>query len=1142
MGSMRIGSSAGIQGAAAIAVLLFIAALAAPTAFAAEGERKLDPRLSLIGACKEETLDPVEDPGCPTTPPVGNHPPSPFSDPRAVATDSYGNIYVSSFGSNSSGSQGRIDIFDPDGVFISELKVTGPTSLAIDSDGNLYVVAQIGGEKPILRFAPDASYDPGAGDIKYSSPPASLVLAGPGCTAFECAFRGSSSYTALAINPEDDHLFANFGGAGIAEFNSAEEGNEEVRTTPSESWPGGAGLAVDDARDRLYASVKEERIDIFDLTSIEGSPPNDKYQKIGTIDGSETPAGDFGTQLSVAVDEGTGHVFVFESENTHLYEFDEKHKFLREVDFDFQKVEAGQIAVDNGPFSPNGALSKKGRYLYVPSHRTGVGHSFAFFESKGAPPVVKSAEAANISEDEAELRAQVNPGNLDTAYAFEIKPEGSATWILAGKGTLPADNLDTEASAVAAGLESGTRYLFRIVATNEEGFDEMQGSFATYPSVVAEPVPCANALVRTGPSALLPDCRAYELVTPPDTNGRVPFGTGILGHIFTNRQVSPAGDKVPFAVEGGSIPGLGGTGSSNDKGDPYLSSRTPSGWATTYIGPTGAEATTILAGTASPDQGHSFWTAEGGGSAVLGGSTSYVRYPDGHSEVLGNGSIGTDREAFGLLISEGGGHIIFATGAGASPDTAVQLEPEAAPPTMVEVENEKGEMEVVEKGTRAIYDRTADGILHVVSLKPGDLPFDAGEHANFQGASLDGEGVAFEVGSTLYLRYDNVETYVIGTGVDFAGAAEGGGRVFYMEGGDLQAFDVTEGVIEFTDAGDAVPVQVSLDGTAAYFVSQTAIAGSGPNPEGDEPQAGEQNLYLSEEGEISFVATVTDRDVEGKAEVDGLGLWMTAISPPSPGRLGIVPARTTPDGKVLLFKSRAALGDYDPEGKAQIYRFDSVGGELQCLSCNPTGAAATSDADLQSEQHEGLALALFYPWAWLENLRADGRRAFFETKEPLVVRDVDGLRDVYEWEDQGVGSCTAPGGCTYLISSPQSLRAEYLWAVSESGDDVFFLSSELLVGRDADETPSIYDARVGGGFAEPVDEECKGEGCRPQIMPAPLLPGAEPHGAGVNGNVNPVRRCGKGKRKVKRAGKVRCVKKKKAGKRRAGNKQRGGRR
>jgi len=238
---------------------------------------------------------------------------------------------------------------------------------------------------------------------------------------------------------------------------------------------------------------------------------------------------------------------------------------------------------------------------------------------------------------------------------------------------------------------------------------------------------------------------------------------------------------------------------------------------------------------------------------------------------------------------------------------------------------------------------------------------------------------------------------------------------------------------------------------------------------------------------VAFVATVTEEDVDGDGSTqDGLGLWVIGNNS-GVAELGLVPARSTPDGGVLLFKSRAQLTEYDNGGHAEIYRFDAAAGELQCLSCNPAGAAATADADLQVQYAAGTggrAKTIFNNVAWLENLRADGRRAFFETREALVATDTDGFNDVYEWEDKGVGSCGKPGGCLYLISSGQSGRDEFLWAVSSSGDDVFFFSQDLLAGGDNDETASIYDARVNGGFPLPAapSGECLGEACQPSAV------------------------------------------------------------
>ena len=232
-------------------------------------------------------------------------------------------------------------------------------------------------------------------------------------------------------------------------------------------------------------------------------------------------------------------------------------------------------------------------------------------------------------------------------------------------------------------------------------------------------------------------------------------------------------------------------------------------------------------------------------------------------------------------------------------------------------------------------------------------------------------------------------------------------------------------------------------------------------------------------------------------------------------------SRTTPDGSVLLFESRADLAGFDSDGKAQIYRFDAPNPSLECLSCNPTGASPVSDASLQTLAGNSSDFKPTGRFAFVSNLATDGRRAFFQTPDALVLTDTDGFQDVYEWEAQGVGSCQTEGGCTYLISSGQSSRDDYLYGASEDGDDVFVWTSDLLLGRDAEEAPSIYDARVGGGFAEP-QEDCVGQ-CRHTTPPPSFSVPASP-AASRSGNVEQVpKRCSKGKRRVKRHGRYVCI-------------------
>ncbi|MDQ3724768.1 MAG: hypothetical protein M3335_02575 [Actinomycetota bacterium] len=1081
--------------------LVGLGGLSSSTALAAD-TYAFDAVLSLTGDCSTSAVDPVPDPPLPDCK-AGAHPPSgEFINPRGMAVDTHGNRYVSSYGKSSAqGSEGRIDVFDDSGLFLTEILVpAGPRAIAVDSEGNLYVWESNFTISPRLsRYEPE-TYLPESGEIKYSGARVTVAEA-------ELPFNAG-----MAVNPLNDHLFVDYE-TRIAEFSSAKEGNELLDSSMGSGvlyasrW-----IAIDASNGRLYASdsepsLKRSRVRVFEvakphalLETIEGPSAEDPFL---------TEAG----HLVVAADEEAGHFFVGDlAAGPVVYAFDEDYEHVTTIEHSFQDAGPSALAVDNGSSSP-----RRG-YLFVSSGFNSKGHSYAF-EPVDEPdaPEVESVSVGLIGETSAELRATINPNGAQTHYVFQyvtrqaFEEEGFASPLIAGEGDVPAGGEGVAVASPVTGLVPGVAYRARVIVENECApagcGDEAETGFRTYPE--REDLPsCPNEDLRPGLSSLLPDCRAYELVTPADTNGRAPRGIGFESAQFQTLAASPLGDKVSFLTEGGAIPGTGGTGAFN--GDRYLATRGSEGWVTASAGPNGTESEAPSPGSVSADQGFSFWETGGSdaGTAVVNGTTTtYVRYPDGHSELIGRGALATDPQVQGNLIAPGGTHIVF-TSTTDSPSTSVQLE-EDAPPA----------------GTAAVYDRTEDEVTHVVSLLPGDITPAAGEGASYAGASPDGEGIAFRIGNTLFLRYRNAETFEIGENVTVAGVTQGGKRIFYVEDGDLYAFDVeSEEAIQFTGSGDIVVVNVASGGAAAYFVSPSVLAG-GPNPHGAMPVAGEQNLYLSREGEISFVGTVTDRDVEGEVRADGLsgglGLWVTAVVK---GQVAKDPSRTTPDGDVLLFESRADLDGSDPSGHVQIYRYDATAGDLRCLSCNPTGMAST-DASLQSIAPITNSPAPASSSGFVPNLRPDGRRAFFQSSEPLVLHDTNGVQDVYEWEEEGVGSCGRSGGCVYLISSGHSARDNFLYGVSESGDDVFFTTSALLTASDADGTVSIYDARVNGGFPEgrpscPLSADCPGQG-----VSAPPLPNLGTEGAGPSGNVPPPKRCAKGKRKVKRAGRVRCVKK-----------------
>jgi len=638
---------------------------------------------------------------------------------------------------------------------------------------------------------------------------------------------------------------------------------------------------------------------------------------------------------------------------------------------------------------------------------------------------------------------------------------------------------------------------------------------------------CPNEDVRTGLSAGLPDCRAYELVTPPDTNGRRvgainTFNQPPTNELFATELASPSRDSVVFLAHSSPLLNPGGA---TGIVDVYEAERGSGGWQTTRrITPPGPEAEQSIPGGASSDHLYAFVNVDGSLSSLsLEGPTDYLANPDGSYELTGLGSLGSEPFAQGRWISEGGEHVVFSTGISpqvpqqsvwcrraGSKCKVLKLEPDA-PPT----------------GTGAIYDRAADGPTQVISLLPGDVPQAAGQEAFYKGTSTDGTAVAFTIEGVLYVRVNNTETLEVAAGnPTFAGLSEDGRYLFYVASGNVHRFDTEDKSDEQVNStGDALVSNVSADGSHVYFISKSQIGGQGT--------AGQPNLYVWSGAPPEFIATVENSDLERTSGnlvgIPALGNWTRRVTneteniEPGPGAEA---SRTTPDGSVYVFESRAQLTAFDNDGHTGIYRYDDGDKSLVCVSC-PSLAPATADARLQELALTGIPTAI-------NNVTDDGTRVFFETKEALVGGDTDGVNSIYQWTEQEGGGATVD-----LISSGQSTEypitpglgptstpfPNILLSVTPDGKDVVFLAQEPLVpGAPEGGTAAIYDARVNGGFpAPPVPLVCIEEGCRsvPQLPPDLLAPSSE--GTTGAGNVKPrkQRRCKKARsgKRTRRCGK-----------------------
>ena len=173
-------------------------------------------------------------------------------------------------------------------------------------------------------------------------------------------------------------------------------------------------------------------------------------------------------------------------------------------------------------------------------------------------------------------------------------------------------------------------------------------------------------------------------------------------------------------------------------------------------------------------------------------------------------------------------------------------------------------------------------------------------------------------------------------------ASTDGSRAFFSEGGKLREYRLEEGSSTIAEGVLGV-AGASDDGSRLYFASTKVLSGEDANSEGDKALDGQPNLYLYEageeagEGKFSFIGALASRD---------FSLTLTTNSPLNP--ISPVPARrasrVSPDGATLAFNSYSRPTGYDStdaasgEADTEVFLYSAADDELDCVSCNPSGA------------------------------------------------------------------------------------------------------------------------------------------------------------------------------------------------------------
>ncbi|HSS43061.1 MAG TPA: hypothetical protein VLK37_11010 [Solirubrobacterales bacterium] len=705
------------------------------------------------------------------------------------------------------------------------------------------------------------------------------------------------------------------------------------------------------------------------------------------------------------------------------------------------------------------------------------------------------------------LEAALNPHNSAIANCvFEYGPSAAYGQSIPCDSKPGAVNKTVFVTAHVTGLTLGQTYHFRITAANGAG--PTTSADATFVPTES----CPNEARREEQdSGFLPDCRAYEMVTPPFKQGFAPL--------------KPAyGDDAVAYYSTGSFDGNAYGGLGNQ----YVARRSETGWKSIAMNPPGEEWVFFI----SP---------EGNQSGFSSDLRSVLWLMRPRTEGLGERDF-DHPERDGVYVRRPDGTFsLIAPNPGTAHPRVLASTPDLSHVVLGEDPGYGG-------GPNAYEVIGGDQVLRPIGVDNTGAPLPGVGTSNggpcVQGISADGRVIFFGVGAQFgcfkaRARVGGTTTIEMsasqctrGAGdpggvcnaeapVNPVGFARDGSRAFMTttqqlvngdtdEGNDLYACDIPAGAIAAegalnkcpnlrqltTGAADGAELEgvarISADGSHVYFVAEGVLAANhGANDE--TAVAGTHNLYVWEtdaehpDGHIAFLARITTlSDVVANAST-----------------------QTTPDGRYLVVNTADPLvssgAGADTDSAFDVYRYDSQTGEWLRLSTDATGSGGNAEKGTLDGTSGRNAMT------------DDGQTVVFVTEEALAPADGNSDWDVYAWHEGEVS-----------LISPDGVDSQYYGSagITASGTDIFFSTTSRVTAADTDTNFDVYTARIGGGFElrEP-EPPCEGKACKGPATTPPSSSAPASGGLLGRGNVKEKpRKCPKGKRKVRgKAGRSRCV-------------------
>jgi sugar lactone lactonase YvrE len=604
------------------------------------------------------------------------------------------------------------------------------------------------------------------------------------------------------------------------------------------------------------------------------------------------------------------------------------------------------------------------------------------------PPAVRGESVSAVTSESATFAAEVEPrsvpGEPATTYRFEYGPcsspdpgscSSSPYGLLTPSGSLAASFDLDQVSAHVSGLLAGRLYHFRVLAEN--AISKAEGKPGDGPERVF-------TTEGTG-EFVLPDGRAWEMVSPPQKNGALIASLGIEGAM----QAAAGGGAVTYVTGSPTEPEPLGSSFTTQ----VLSARGADGWSSRDVALAHSAVTGVGVGRGqeprlfSEDLSGAVLQPFGAFDALVSAEASeqspylYSDHPGGVPctsscfAPMVNAADATAGVPFGeegLCGDRTGRTICGPEFLGASADLAhVVL---------------KSAVALTAGGGPGLYEWSAG------SPAPERLRFltgaeklglevaatgavgDAGRNA----VSADGSRVFSSARGHLFMTEAfTARTLDVGApdpaclseppcgegpvGAEFQGASSDGSRVLFADTQKLTAdggsyVEPRNAVHSAADLYECVIVQVagepkcqltdlapsglqlgstlgsSQDGSWVYFVANGvlasgAVAGGCPNSLSEGFERTTCNLYVRHAGVTRLVAVLSGEDAPD---------WATQLA-------GLT-ARVSPDGRWLAFMSQRSLTGYDNRDAVsgrpdeEVYLYDAVAGRLVCASCDPTGA------------------------------------------------------------------------------------------------------------------------------------------------------------------------------------------------------------